>query len=70
MVKNGFSTFYISDIRWKFKNRLGESNDAAERAVKFGSDYNAVITHDLKRKADVMHLVEETRRECPKATKS
>ena len=42
----------------------------AERAVKFGSDYNAVITHDLKRKADVMHLVEETRRECPKATKS
>ena len=53
----------------KLVNGFTPLNDAAERAVKFGSDFNGVITHDRKRKADMLQLVEETRRECPKATK-
>ena len=53
----------------KLVNGFTPLNDAAERAVKFGSDFNGVITHDRKRKADVLRLVEETRRECPKPTK-
>ena len=53
----------------KLVNSFTPLNDAAERAVEFGSDYNGVITNDWKRKADVLQLVEEKRRECPKATK-
>ena len=53
----------------KLVNGFTPLNDAAERAVKMGSDFNGVITYDRKRKADVLQLVEETRRECPKATK-
>ena len=53
----------------KLVNGFTPLKDTAERAVKFGSDFNGVITHDRKRKADVLQLVEETRRECPKPTK-
>ena len=52
----------------KLVNGFTPLNDAAERAVKFGSDFEGVITHDRKRRANVLQLVEETHRECPKAT--
>ena len=53
----------------KLVNGFSPLNDPAERAVKFGSDFNNVLTHNRKRKANMLQLVEETRRERPKATK-
>ena len=44
-------------------------NDAAERAVKFGSDFSGKITHDVERKDAVLQVIEQHRRMHPKATK-
>jgi hypothetical protein len=44
-------------------------NDAAERLVKFGSDFTGVITKDEDVRQDILQEVELTRRAFPKATR-
>ena len=45
-------------------------NDAAERAVKFASDFGGAITHNPEQHANMMQGIEAHRRAHPKATKS
>ena len=44
-------------------------NDAAERAVKFGSDFTQVITKSEDRRQDILQTVELARRAFPHATR-
>ena len=44
-------------------------NDAAERAVKFGTDYNAILTKNEGVRQDLLQTVELSRRVFPKATR-
>ena len=53
----------------KLVNGFTPLNDAAERAVMFGSDFSGAITHDVKRKDVVLQVVEQHRHMHPKATK-
>ena len=45
------------------------TNDAAERGVKFGSDYCNVLTKDPEQRQHIMQVVEQERNARPKATK-
>ena len=44
-------------------------NDAAERAVKFGSDYTRVLTKNEDRRQEILQTVELARRAFPHATR-
>lgn len=44
-------------------------NDAAERAVKFGSDFTQVLTKKEDQRQDILQTVELTRHAFPKATR-
>ena len=48
---------------------LHSVNDAAERAVKFGSDYTQVLTKSEDQRQDIIQNVELSRRAYPKATR-
>ena len=54
----------------KLVNGFSPVNDAAERAVKFASDFNGAITRNPKRHADMLQGIEGHRRDHPKATKA
>ena len=57
----------FQDFR-KLVNGFSPINDAAERAVKFVSDFNGKITRDEKQHADMLQGIEQHRHNQPKAT--
>ena len=44
-------------------------NDAAERSVKFGSDYNEILTTNEQQRQSILQVVEKTRRTFPNTSK-
>ena len=53
----------------KLVNGFSPVNDAAERAVKFASDFNGRITRNAEQHAGMLQGIEMHRRLRPKATK-
>ena len=58
----------FQDFR-KLVNGFLPINDAAERAVKFVSDFNGKITRDPKQHEGLLQVVDVNRHDEPKATK-
>ena len=48
---------------------LRVTNDAAERAVKFGTDFTQVLTKSEERRQEIIQTVELARRAFPRATR-
>ncbi len=48
---------------------LRVTNDAAERGVKFGTDFTQVLTKSEERRQDIIQTVELARRAFPRATR-